>query len=139
MGPPEEGYQDELERVLGAASCRVLRHDHLSPTEFVPAEFYSAADAVVFPSSWEGFGNPPVEAATYRLPAAVGDYPVAAELRVLGFEWFPTDDPGPLAAFLASPDPTLLDNNQAVVRNHLSLDAMTERLAWLLGDAGWMP
>jgi mannosylglucosylglycerate synthase len=134
VGPAEEGYHDELDAVLSRARCRVLREGSLGA-----AEFYAAADAVVFPSTWEGFGNPPVEAATHRLPAAVGEYPVAAELRALGFRWFGCDDPAPLAAFIASPDPALLDHNQAVVRTHLSLDVMAERLARLLDEAGWMP
>lgn len=134
LGPAEEGYGDELDRVLGAARCRVLREGDVTP-----ADFYAACDAVVFPSSWEGFGNPPVEAAAHRRPAAVADYPVAAELRGLGFRWFPTDDPAPLARVLGSPDEELLDHNQEVVRMHLSLDVMAERLAALLDDAGWRP
>ncbi len=134
VGPAEEGYGDELETILAGARCRVLRAG-----QWDPADFYAAADAVVFPSTWEGFGNPPVEAAAHRLPAAVGSYPVAAELRDLGFRWFPTDDPGPLGQFLASPDPSLLDHNQEVVRTHLSLEAMTDRLSRLLAGAGWSP
>lgn len=134
VGPPEEGYAQELERVLAGARCRVIREQAVDAPDF-----YAAADAVVFPSTWEGFGNPPVEAAAHRLPAAVGDYPVAAELSDLGFRWFACDDPEPLRSFLASPDPALLDHNREVVRTHLSIDVMTQRLAELLSGAGWLP
>ena len=134
LGPAEEGYADELARVLAAAPGRVI---HGGGVDAVDA--YAACDAVVFPSSWEGFGNPPIEAASHRRPAAVGSYPVADELRALGFRWFPADDPAPLGAFLASPDPALLDHNREVVRTHLSLDVMTDRIGALLERAGWLP
>ncbi|QGG94522.1 glycosyltransferase family 4 protein [Actinomarinicola tropica] len=133
-GPAEEGYAPELERLLSGARCRVLREEGLAVEHL-----YAACDAVVFPSSWEGFGNPPVEAATHRRPAIVGDYPVAAELRALGFRWFPADDPEPVARYLRSPDPAILDQNLEVVRTQLSTDVMTERLGSLLADAGWAP
>lgn len=134
LGPAEEGYEAELERVLAEARCRVVHGGGGDA-----ADAYAACDAVVFPSSWEGFGNPPVEAAAHRRPAAVGSYPVAEELRALGFRWFPTHDAAPLAAFLASPDEALLDHNRDVVREHLSLDVMTDRIGALLDDAGWLP
>lgn len=133
LGPAEDGYEDTLARVLDAAPGRVI-HSGVEP-----ADAYAACDAVVFPSSWEGFGNPPVEAATHGRPAAVGDYPVARELRELGFRWFPTDEPSALREFLASPDPGVLDHNREVVREHLSLDVMARRIGALLDDAGWLP
>jgi len=74
-----------------------------------------------------------LEAAVHRRPIAVGPYPVADELRAFGFEWFPTDDPAPLADFLAAPDDALHDRNAAVVRDHFSLDRLRADVAGLLG------
>jgi mannosylglucosylglycerate synthase len=128
-GPAEEDYGPELARILATAPGRVV---HRSPTSI--ADAYAAADAVVFPSTWEGFGNPLVEAAIHRRPLAVHLYPVAGELRRLGFRWFTADDPAPLAAFLAEPDPSLHDHNLDVVRRHFSLDRLRGDLTRLLAD-----
>lgn len=135
LGPAEDGYEGELARVLAGARCRVLHQ----PSPGSMADAYAAADAVAFPSTWEGFGNPPIEAALHRRPAAVGRYPVADELRAFGFEWFDPHDPEPLRRFLEAPDHELLDRNRAVARTHFSLDRVTEQLAALLDAAGWLP
>jgi len=135
LGPAEDGYEGELRDVLAAARTPVLHR----PSPGSMADAYAAADAVVFPSTWEGFGNPPLEAALHRRPAAVGPYPVAAELRALGFSWFPTDDPAPLLAFLASPDPDLLDRNEDLVRARFSQARVEADLRALIGAAGWGP
>ena len=133
-GPAEEGYGQELARILDGAACRVHRH---IPEGLGIDDAYAAADAVVLPSSWEGFGAPLIEASLHRRPLAVGDYPVAAELAAFGFHWFPADDPGPLRAFLERPDARLLEHNRAVAVRHFSLDALTAELAGLLEGAGW--
>lgn len=133
-GEAEDGYDDELAAILARARCRVVRDNDGSM-----ADAYAAADVVVFPSRWEGFGNPPVEAATHRRPALVGDYPVAHELRRLGFRWFSPADTAALAAFLADPDGALHDHNQAVVREHLSPDVIAAQVKSLLDAAGWLP
>ena len=134
-GPAEDGYDAELASVLAAARCRVVH----GTSDAEPVELYRAANAVVFPSTWEGFGNPPVEAAIHALPAAVGPYPVAEELRALGFRWFPTDDATPLGTFLADPDPALIAHNREIAHRHLSLDAMAAEIEELFADAGWLP
>ena len=134
VGAPEDGYEAELERLLQAAGTRVVRG---LPDGVGMADAYAAADAVALPSTWEGFGNPTVESAVHRRPLAIGRYPVAREIAAYGFRWFPSDDPEPLAAWLAAPDPTVLDVNLAIARCHFSLDCLERRLARVLADAGW--
>ena len=133
-GQAEEGYEPTLRDVLDRAQCRVVEHAFPSTA----ANAYAAADAVVFPSTWEGFGNPLIESALHRRPLAVRRYPVAEELAAFGFEWFPVGDPAPLAAFLADPDDTLLDRNRAIAREHFSWERVAADVRALLAYRwGW--
>lgn len=133
-GPPEEGYDDVLRSLLAGATTRVLhrRADRLD-------DLYAAADAVLFPSRWEGFGNPPVEASIRRRPVAVGGYPVLDELVALGFSWMDVDDHDAVEAFVREPDQEVLDRNAAVAREHFSHDAMAAAVRAVLESAGWLP
>lgn len=136
LGPAEDGYGPELERLVRAAGAQVC----LGPpalSGFEVADAYAACDAVVFPSTWEGFGNPAVESALHRRPLAIGRYPVAVELEAFGFRWFAADDPAPLRSWLDHPDPTLLDHNQSIARRHFSAADLPGRLCQLFEQAGW--
>ncbi len=134
LGDAEDGYGPQLEQLLGRARCRVIQR----PLPHGP-DIYAAPDLVAFPSTWEGFGNPPVEASIHRRPVAVGPYPVADELQALGFRWFSAHDVAGISAFLAAPDDALLDTNEKVAREHFSLEVLQQRLRSLLDDAGWLP
>ena len=129
-GPAEEDYAATLDEVLAEAACPVVHQS--APTTM--ADAYAAADAVVFPSRWEGFGNPLVESALHLRPLAVRRYPVAEELAELGFVWFPIDDPSPLAWFLADPDEHLLDHNRELARLHFSQERVAAKLLGVLED-----
>jgi mannosylglucosylglycerate synthase len=137
LGQAEEGYGEALESLLARATVPV-RHGAVAP--LLPAagmeHAYAAADVVVFPSTREGFGNPPVEASLARRPVVVGPYDVGRELAELGFRWFPSGDPAALERWLAHPDPLLLDLNQDVARRHLSSADLPARLAALLATIG---
>ncbi|MGQ0716798.1 MAG: glycosyltransferase [Pseudonocardiales bacterium] len=132
-GPAEEGYGPQLADLLAYARCPVRRG---LPRGLRIADAYAAADAVALPSTWEGFGLPLIESALAERPLAVSDYPVAREVARLGFAWFPVDDPAPLAAWFANPDPALLAHNQALARQHFGPDALAGRLSDMLIRAG---
>lgn len=134
VGPTEEGYGLALQRILERARVRVMRG---LPVGRGIADAYAAADVVAFPSTWEGFGNPVIEAALYRKPLALRRYPVALELEAYGFRWFDADDPDTLRAWLAAPDAGLLDDNRTVARRHFSLHDLPARLGALFEQAGW--
>jgi glycosyltransferase involved in cell wall biosynthesis len=133
LGPAEDGYGPELDRLVAGARCPVLLGAGAGAgAGKVPlpiADAYAACDVVLLPSTWEGFGNPSVESATYRRPLAIGPYPVAAELAAFGFRWFDSAEPAPLAAWLDDPDTELLDQNQRIAREHFNLADLPGRLA----------
>lgn len=131
-GLAEEGYGPTLERVLAAATVPVTRGRVARA-----ADAYAAADAVVLPSTWEGFGNPVIESMAARRPLAVRRYAVLEEIARLGFQWFPADDPGPLADWLQAPDPALLDANLALARRHFSLADLPARIEDAFAAVGW--
>lgn len=133
LGPAEDGYDNQLAALLGSAPVPVIHGLHGSTV----VDAYAAADVVLFPSTWEGFGNPAIESAVHRRPLVIGSYPVAEELVAFGFRWFPSDDAGPIAAFLEAPDEQLLEHNHDVARRHFSLADLPGELEELLAHAGW--
>lgn len=127
-GPAEDGYDDELASVLASARCPV-RHEAAPHV----ADAYAASDAVAFPSTLEGFGNPVIESALARRPLAVRRYPVLVDdLEPYGFRWFDHDDADGLGRFLDDPDPSLLDHNDALARTWFGLDRLPAELTSVL-------
>jgi glycosyltransferase involved in cell wall biosynthesis len=130
LGPAEDGYGPELERLVAQARCPIVLGEPEGGCSI--ADAYAASDAVLLPSTWEGFGNPSVESATYLRPLAIGSYPVAAELVSFGFDWFDASDPAPLGDWLREPDPLVLAHNQRVAADHFNLADLPARLSAVL-------
>jgi mannosylglucosylglycerate synthase len=138
LGPAEEGFGPTVDRLLAAAGAPVRRGPVGAIGRASGIEHaYAASDAVALPSTWEGFGNPALEAVAHRRPVAIGSYPVAEELARCGFRWFSVTDPGPLAAWLAEPDASLLDDNGRIAQAHFSLLDLPRRLERAFVGAGW--
>jgi glycosyltransferase involved in cell wall biosynthesis len=121
-GPAEDGY--DLDAVLRRATTRTIVG---RPPAASVHDYYAAADVVVFPSTWEGFGNPTIESATHDRPLAVGRYPVAEELRAFGFRWHDADDPSVIDA-----GPDVMAHNHDVARRHFNLADLPNLLAGVL-------
>jgi glycosyltransferase involved in cell wall biosynthesis len=96
-GPAEDGYGSTLERIVERSPFPIVTG------RVAPADGYSACDLVVFPSTWEGFGNPVIEAIGWRRPCAAAPYPVLAELLATGVRALSTERPEQVAQFLSEP------------------------------------
>jgi len=129
LGPSEDGYGPQLDGLL--ARSRVAVRRGLASGQSVH-DAYAACDLVVMPSTWEGFGNPVLESVTHRRPLAVYPYPVLAEIRSFGFEFFDLDDVAAIENFLRQPDETLFDRNLSIARAHFNVSTLPARLAQLL-------
>jgi len=129
LGEAEEGYGQHLDWLLSTATVPVIRQ----PAGHIP-DIYAASDVVVFPSLWEGFGNPPIEAAIHRRPVIVGNYPVAQELTALGFRWFRPDQVDEVRELVAAPDEDLLDHNRELALKRFSIEASKVLISQLLED-----
>lgn len=93
-----------------------------------PADLYAAADLVLLPSTWEGWGLPVCEAAAASRLVVAGPYPVLDEIRALGLTVFDPDDiDGLLAAGI-----DVLAANSAAVQRHLDLRDLPDVLADLV-------
>jgi glycosyltransferase involved in cell wall biosynthesis len=131
-GPAEDGFDAEVAALLDAASVDV-RFGRTPRAQ----DAYAAADVVVFPSSWEGFGNPVIEAIAARKPIVTATYPALDELVALGLDLFSVDDVERVERWLRTPDEAVLERNLSVVESHFDLRDLPGRLRSALTTVGW--
>jgi glycosyltransferase involved in cell wall biosynthesis len=131
-GPAEDGYGATLDRIVAEATVTVMQ-GRVGRV----ADAYAASDLVVVPSSWEGFGNPIVEAMLAERPVVAGRYPALDELGELGLRPLPIDDVAKIGAFAQQPDLGLLARNRRVAAHELALDRLPSRLEQTFRQIGW--
>jgi glycosyltransferase involved in cell wall biosynthesis len=128
LGPAEDGYGENLDSLLDASKVTVRRGLDVGDVH----DAYAACDLVVMPSTWEGFGNPVLEAVTHRRALALNVYPVAREFIARGFEFFELDEVSKIREFIEAPDAALLDRNLEVARKYFNLDDLAPALSEVL-------
>lgn len=132
-GPAEDGYGPALDAAIAAARVPVTVGRTVRRVDA-----YAAGDVVVFPSTWEGFGNPVLESVVARRPLAVAPYPVLHEIVAFGFELFPVEPVDPIVAWVREgADAAVLDANLEVARRHFSVTDLPARLDAAFAGAGW--
>lgn len=131
-GPAENGYDIVFRQLLAESSIPITVGLAASV-----ADAYAAADLVVYPSTWEGFGNPVIESIAHRRPIAVGSYPVLDELRAFGVELLSVDEPDTARDWLHHPRIDVLEANVERVRPHCSIDELPKRLSAAFARVGW--
>jgi glycosyltransferase involved in cell wall biosynthesis len=134
-GRAEDGYAKELERLKRRYKTKGLRIWHgpgLFGAGLAIEDAYHAADAVLLPSSWEGFGNATVEGSIARKPVMTGDHPVARELMRFGFAWYLPHQVEEFIEFVGSPDREVLERNRQIALEHFGMERLKKDLAGLL-------
>ena len=133
LGAAEDGFEDDLDRILRSAMTGVRRG--LPPGANID-DAYAGSDLVVMPSTWEGFGNPVIEAITHRKPLARYLYPVMPEIEAHGFHFFDLDDLEGIEAAISDPFAEFLDKNLVIARMNFDLSLLPGRLAPVLASVG---
>jgi mannosylglucosylglycerate synthase len=133
LGNAEDGFGNSLEMILQTSMTGVRRG--LAPGATID-DAYAASDLVVMPSTWEGFGNPVIEAVTHRKPLARYRYPVMAEIEEHGFTFYDLDDIDGIKAAMSDPLAESLEKNHAIARANYDLSLLPGRLEPILASLG---
>ena len=89
-------YPDEAELADKLGISTSIRHVGMVRDDRMLAE-YSAADVLLFPSLWEGFGWPPLESMACGTPVVASNIPAISEVVVDAGVLVSSEDPSEMA------------------------------------------
>lgn len=90
-------YPDEQDLASRLGILEAIRRVGMIDDDGILAAWYNAADLLMFPSSWEGFGWPPLEAMACGTPVVASNIPAIAEVVGDAGILVPPQDPCELA------------------------------------------
>ena len=88
-GRDELGIYDEIDSFVSQNDLTSRVIQYVSPSDEQIANLYKHADLFVFPSLFEGFGLPPLEAVASGCPAILSDIPIFREIFDSSAIYFP--------------------------------------------------
>ena len=112
-------YPDEAGLARDLALTGWIEHLGRIPDDRTLAEWYNAADVLLFPSLWEGLGLPPLEAMACGTPVVASNIPAIAEVVADAGALVPADDP---AAIANAAERVLTDAAHAAAMRRKGLD-----------------
>lgn len=112
-------------RVLAAGSPRIRFHGYVP--DHLLWSLFRQCDVVVYPTSFEGFGMPPMQALYFGKPCVASELPVFRSVFGDRLEYFPPGDVDALAATLAS---LLVDPERRRARGVAGRRYILENFTW---------
>ena len=132
LGPAEDDYAPTVRALIKTKGVEVREG---RPADTTIHDAYAAADLVVVPSTWEGFGNPVLESVTHERPLAVHPYPVLSEITQYGFAFPALTETDRIDDELHTAHPERRAHHLALARAHFNLADLPARLGDLMDRA----